>query len=151
MNRTNRAGPLLLLLLLPTLASNVDAQEDQINDLITGGVGDAFDSLTTGIDVGSDNPLNVTQQETTNFTDKAKNMFNAFVALFFASKDFAGAGVEVVSPYPLAPVIITVIGFAFAILFGISMAKKVAKHILFLIIIGVVIVVVIVAFKINAG
>ena len=142
---------LLLLLIIPAFASTADGYEDEIRDLITEGAGQAFDSVSEGIDVSSDNPLNITQSEQSNFMDKAKNMFNAFVGLFFASKDFAGAGVEVVSPYPLAPIIVTVIGIAFALIFGISMMKKIGKHILFLVILGVAIVVIAVLFKVNIG
>lgn len=127
---------LLPIILLPVRAS----VEDDAMDYIKNGTSSIFDSLTNNIDFGNDNFLNVTGDESNNLQNSGRNLFFTFIDLFKNIKNFAHDAVLFLSPYPVNGFLVTVIAVGFAVLFGLSIMKKVGKHVFVLALFGLSIV-----------
>ena len=110
--------------------------EDSALDYLKNGNSSIFGSLTNNMHLGNDNFLNVTDDESSHLQNSGKNLFFTFIDLFKNTKNFAHDAILFLSPYPVNGFLVTVIAVGFAILFGLSIMKKIGKHVLVLALFG---------------
>ena len=62
------------------------------------------------------------------------------IDLFLSVKEFAKDSVRLISPYAISDFLLTIIAFAFAVVFILSIVKAIGKHIFIMLMIGLSIV-----------
>ena len=128
---------LAVMFLVPVILLPVRASiEDDAMDYLKNGTSGIFGSLTNNINFGNDNFLNVTDDESSHLQNSGKNLFFTFIDLFKNTKNFAHDAILFLSPYPVNGFLVTVIAIGFAVLFGLSIMKKIGKHVLILSLFG---------------
>lgn len=135
------SGTLILIMYVASL-NLVYAQEleEEIADIVGEGVGDLVDRLTDDIDFTDENFLNVTEEEAEDIKDSGQDVMKETIDLFLSVKEFAKDGVRLISPYAISDFLLTIIAFAFAVVFILSIMKAIGKHIFIMLMIGLSIV-----------
>ena len=128
---------LTVLVLMPLILLDVSASiEDEAMNYIKNGTTGIFGSLTKDVNLDNENFLNVTGDESSNLQSSGKNLFYTFIDLFTNTKSFAHDAILFLSPYPVNGFLVTMIAIGFAVLFGLSILKKIGKHLLVLSLFG---------------
>lgn len=136
------SGTIFLIMYVASLnlAYAQDQLEDEIADIVGEGVGDLVDRLTDDIDFTDENFLNVTEEEAEDIKDSGQDVMKETIDLFLSVKEFAKDGVRLISPYAISDFLLTIIAFAFAVVFILSIMKAIGKHIFIMLMIGLSIV-----------
>lgn len=135
------SGTLILIMYVASLnLAYAEEIEEEIADVVQEGVGDLIDRLTDDIDFTDDNFLNVTEEETEDIKDSGQDVMKETIDLFLSVKEFAKDGVRLISPYAISDFLLTIIAFAFAVVFILSIMKAIGKHIFIMLMIGLSIV-----------
>jgi len=135
------SGTIFLILYVASLnLAHAQELEDEIADVVQEGVGDLVDRLTDDIDFTEDNFLNVTEDEAEDIKESGQDVMKETIDLFLSVKEFAKDGVRLISPYAISDFLITIIAFAFAVVFILSIIKAIGKHIFIMLMIGLSIV-----------
>ncbi len=135
------SGTLILIMYVASLnLAYAEEIEEEIADVVQEGVGDLVDRLTDDIDFTDDNFLNVTEEEAEDIKDSGQDVMKETIDLFLSVKEFAKDGVRLISPYAISDFLLTIIAFAFAVVFILSIMKAIGKHIFIMLMIGLSIV-----------
>jgi len=135
------SGTIFLILYVASLnLAYAEEIEDEIADVVQEGIGDLVDRLTDDIDFTEDNFLNVTEEETDDIKESGQDVMKETIDLFLSVKNFAKDGVRLISPYAISDFLLTIIAFAFAVVFILSIVKAIGKHIFIMLMIGLSIV-----------
>ena len=135
------SGTLILIMYVASLnLAYAQELEDEIADIVGEGVGDLVDRLTDDIDFTDENFLNVTEEEAEDIKDSGQDVMKETIDLFLSVKEFAKDGVRLISPYAISDFLLTIIAFAFAVVFILSIMKAIGKHIFIMLMIGLSIV-----------
>ncbi len=135
------SGTLILIMYVASLnLAYAQELEEEIADIVGEGVGDLVDRLTDDIDFTDENFLNVTEEEAEDIKDSGQDVMKETIDLFLSVKEFAKDGVRLISPYAISDFLLTIIAFAFAVVFILSIMKAIGKHIFIMLMIGLSIV-----------
>ncbi len=135
------SGTLILIMYVASLnLAYAQEIEEEIADVVQEGVGDLVDRLTDDIDFTDENFLNVTEEEAEDIKDSGQDVMEETIDLFLSVKEFAKDGVRLISPYAISDFLLTIIAFAFAVVFILSIIKAIGKHIFIMLMIGLSIV-----------
>jgi len=135
------SGTIFLIMYVASLnLAYAQELEDEIADIVGEGVGDLVDRLTDDIDFTDENFLNVTEEEAEDIKDSGQDVMKETIDLFLSVKEFAKDGVRLISPYAISDFLLTIIAFAFAVVFILSIMKAIGKHIFIMLMIGLSIV-----------
>jgi len=135
------SGTLILIMYVASLnLAYAQDLEDEVADIVGEGVGELVDRLTDDIDFTDENFLNVTEDEAEDIKDSGQDVMEETIDLFLSVKEFAKDGVRLISPYPISDFLLTIIAFAFAVVFILSIMKAIGKHIFIMLMIGLSIV-----------
>ena len=108
--------------------------EQEIKDFISEGTDEMVKSISEDIDVEGGNLLNTNDEEVQHAVSASKTWFEDLMRLFFSTKDVAHAGVELVAPFDISPILIFAVSVAISIAFAVTVMKKLAWHIFIIII-----------------
>jgi len=124
-----------------SLGAHVYAQEieeeleSEIKDFIKEGTDQVIKSISEDIDIDNDNLLNTNEEEVQKVVSTSKVWFDDLMRLFFSTKDVTQAGVEMIAPFDIAPILIFAVSVAISIAFVITIIKKLAWHIFIIILV----------------
>lgn len=124
-----------------SLGTHVSAQEieekfeSEIKDFIKEGTEQMIKSISEDIDIDSDNLLNTNDEEVERVVSTSKIWFDDLMRLFFSTKDVTEAGVEMIAPFDIAPILVFGVSVAISIAFVITIVKKLAWHIFIIILV----------------
>ncbi len=131
----------LIFAITLSLGTHVYAQEieeeleSEIKDFIKDGTDQIIKSISEDIDIENDNLLNTNDEEVDRVVSTSKIWFDDLMRLFFSTKDVTEAGVEMIAPFDIAPILIFGVSVAISIAFVITIIKKLAWHIFVIILV----------------
>jgi len=137
---------IISLVYVSLLIPSAYGQAEQLEGLVEEGIETIADDFVDELDFSDPNFLNVTEEEAENLKDSGLEMLDSSIEMLKSTHHFAQALIDLLSPYTIPDLLVSIIAGAIAVILFLSIMKRIAIHVMILTVIVLVIVALLVYF-----